>query len=345
MGTKVIVLIAIVLCTVIAVGEIEVYTNGEGYDSSVDLSGNGISYSVTSPRSNVYDFIAMDNGALDPIKRLYIYGDRDYTPDPVQATADVGAGSIIEEDYTSQLTKVLRNRGFNAFESVNAAELRSSMENDIDDGDLPKGLLVVSGNLPNTVYTGSTEDLVFSWLNAGGRLFWVGNPIGSSYATADGTVSVKGYQELFFGKECLNIGGTSSAYSEADNEFGKRLSLLNNKVDYAVNTGLLENALGIGYEQDGYSSIALIKFGEGTICVVGGDYSSNQRSDLAHVIASGINWNSEILGTDDGSVRRSTVHSSVDIPETHGNISVYIHVGGDFTVYGRAFSLGPETAP
>ncbi|MFA6719509.1 MAG: hypothetical protein WCS15_10555, partial [Prevotella sp.] len=205
-------------------------------------------------------------------------------------------------------------------------------------------VVVISGALPDTVYTGISSDYIFNWMSNGGTLHWLGSLLGSCYATTTDIVTVTGdYQTLFFGGYCLNTTDTSDADSEIDdNEYGDLLSIKNANVKYAVDMTamktLTNDCLFVGFTKDGYASIAFVKYGNGMICVLGGDYSNYQLSDLAQIITSQLCYSSKLIDSYNGSVTRSTSTGTIlaTVP-TNRNIVVYIYLGGDYPVYGEAF--------
>jgi hypothetical protein len=336
---KKLVIIALLICVIVIGGETAIYVTGtHTYSAYSDIDGN---YSVYSSGSDVYSAILTDNGSFDSIDTVYIYYDETYASLVNSVTVEVGAKTLTQEYYVEQLINTLNYRGLNNITILNASELAEKLSG--DSSSVAKGLVVLSGALPDTVYTGNSNDLILKWIGSGGSLYWAGNLLGAYYSTTDGLISVEGdYQALFLGTDCLNETDASTAYSEiTDNSYCADLSLMNNDVRYGVNTSSLEAGtyLTVGFEDDGYSSITFVKCGNGMVCVMGGDYSNNQRNDLAAVMCAGLCYSSEEICCQEGSVTRTTVNGILSIPEAHGNLVVYIYLGGYFAVYGESFEF------
>lgn len=317
------------------VGEYVAYGNIYHYDSSASEDG---SYSIYDSGSHGYTATISDNGSFVAPTEFLIYYDESYGSLVHDVTVEIGAKKLTQEYYLSQLVNNLKYYSVTAVRYVNATELADALS----ESGQGKGLIVISGALPETVYRGESTDLIFSWIHSGGSLYWAGESIGRYCGLADGTVkSVESdYQSLFLGEsDCLNNQTEDGrAYSEiTDNHYRQTLSLKNNDVLYGVKN-TVAGTLSIGFTQDGYASVSLLKNGDGMVCVFGGNYSNNQRMDMATVIASGICYCSHELGCNTGTVTRGTVSGSfADMPSVHGNLSIFIYLGGDFSVYGKAF--------
>lgn len=305
------------------------------------MEDGGVSFTVSAPGSKDYDVVVSDNGSHSAVERLYVYHDESYASDYSDVEVAVGAKALDQSYYVDQIAPTLRYRGVEDVEVLDADSLREALLSDISAGTCSSaGLLVLSGAFPDTVYTGHVDDPVLQWTSAGGSLYWLGNLIGKQYATADGLVPVEGYQQLLFGAECLNTGDAEKAYSEVDNGYCHALSITNNSVRYGVDCSRIADraSLAIGFQEDGYASIALVQYGSGMICVVAGDYSNMQRADLAQVIASGIGPESRIVAHVSGTVS-GTEHGSVEVPAGSTGLSAYICLGGYYPVYCKEFSL------
>jgi hypothetical protein len=335
-----IVAISLVLVFVVVIGEVVVYGMGsDRYSSDASYDSGTIGYSLSATGSKEYS-VAIMNGGLDPIDELYIYYDESHATVYENPSIALGGMPLTQSYYIGQLTNSLNVRGFTNVTMLNADELEERMLDDISTT-FSKGLVVIAGSLPDTVYQGNASDTIFNWLQDGGRLYWAGNLLGAFYSTTDDIIDVPtGYQTLFFGSECLNTGDTDTALSGIDNGYRSAFSIINNKVMFGVNTSMLVSTahLAIGYTEEGYGSIVMTEFGNGMICVLGGDYSNNQRTDMAQVIASNICYSSTILKVEEG-IASGNTGSQIDIGSVTGNISVYVYFGGFFTVYGKLHSF------
>lgn len=336
---RIIEIIAVVTLAVILIGEVLVYTSGsDDFNVDASTSDDGISYSISVNGSQPYYVSVFDNGTQPSMEIVYIYHDERYVSNHQTETGPIGSIPAEPPYYIDQLVKNLKMRGVTAI-ILDADELKETLEKDVL-GSVRNSLVSVSGVFPDTMYTGNSDDLIFEWLNKGGRLYWVGGLIGAFYSTVTELVPVDGYQQLFFGSECLNTGETDFASADVqENELRYMLSLKNNRVKYAVDVGKLPAGVGylaLGYSEDDYSSIVFTEYGEGNICIMGGDLSRSQWSDLSQVIASGICHQTTVIDHAEGSVRYDTVTGTVDIGDAD-NVVVYIYLGGYYPVYGRTF--------
>ena len=343
------VIFALVVAAVL-IGEVYVYTLDNGrYSYEIEVTDDGIGYSVTSAGSVNYSVLVLDNHGFKKIDSYYVYYDGDYGSMVESVPVPVGARAFTQEYYITQLIKMLEIRGICNVEVLNASKLGAALSSDLSDPTAPpvnKGLVVLSGALPDTVY-GSGNELMTDWIKAGGSLYWAGNLLGAYYATAGGgIVPVAGdYETQFFGKQCLNKDGPETAFHDVDtNGYRHTLSMRNNGIRYGVDISGMPNAMMIGYTDGTYGSTAMVGLGDGMICVLGGDYSNEQRHDLAQVIASGICYLTTDAGYVNGEIKRNTVNGTIDMSFVIGdNYVVYIYYGGYFPIYGR--TVGWEAGP
>lgn len=338
---KVVVIIAVVMLAVILIGEAVVYTsNYTDYSAEASMSGGKISYKVSADGSKTYSVVISDNGDYDRIQKLVMYYDKSYPTDYAEVEADVGAPKLDQAYYLKQMKALLEFRGITDVSYANAAELKQILRESVDAGNAGGlGVLFISGVMPDTVYTGSSNDIIFEWLNAGGSLYWAANLIGCEYGKADGSiVAVDGYQNLFFGSECLNTDkDLNKAYSDySGNTYREALSLSNNSVRYALDPSKISgrSVTALGYEEKGYASIASVQYGSGAVFVFGGDYSDYQRYDMTQVMASGLGPSSELVKHVKGTVARGTVTATVDLDGANVT-DAYIYLGGYYPVYGK----------
>lgn len=328
-------LIAIAVIAVIIAGEVYIYSfnSEEKYSIGASISEGGLSYSVYSGISNQYDVVITDNGDFIPSSEYYIYYDETYASNLKEVIQPIGSTKLDQSYYYSQLVLQLENRGI-ATTTVNADELREKLDGDIASLGCEKGLIVLSGAPPDTVYSGKDTDTIMKWITAGGRLYWAGGAIGSCYSTKDKVIPVEtDYQQLFFGvSDCLNMNGNEKAYEDDNsNQYRNALSLSSNALRYAPDTASIPDSITLGYTDGKYSSISLVRHGSGMICIVAGDYSNDQRSDLAQMVSSNICYQSEMIDHKSGTVTRGSVSGICDI-HASGHVSVYIYLGGYYLV-------------
>ena len=344
---RIIEIIAILILATVIIGEVVVYTTGPSkYSSDVEFENGIISYSLSAKGSETYAVIVMDNGDMAAMTEIYIYFDESHKTNYEDVLVPIGAKPLDQKYYVDQLVRQLEYRGAGKVIVLNAEELAEALEQDITTGSYAKGLVMISGALPDTVYSGNSTDIIFDWMNDGGRLYWLGNLIGSYYSTKDAICDLGDKQMLFFGASCLNTEGVDKAFSDVSgNGLRNDLSLMNNSVKYGIDPVALsavkgsDKVLAFGYSQDRYASIVMTDFGKGMICVIGGDYSNDQRSDLAQVLSSQICYDTETIEVITGSVTRKTITDTYDLQSTVKNLAIYIYLGGYYSVHGNFFSF------
>lgn len=344
------VIISVCIIGLILIGEAYIYTfNADSaYRADASVSADGVHYSAYSGISNRYDVVVTDNGSLPPVSEYYVYYDVDYVSAAKETNHPIGGKELNQEYYVSQLVHQLENRGISP-KIINASEFAEMLNSG---NEKSKAVIVVSGVLPETVYAGDTFNAILPWIDAGGRLYWAGNLLGAYYSTADKIIPVQGNYELsFFGVECLNKNtDLNKSYTPvSSNDYRDRLCLTNNSVRYAVNVSALFSAsvpcLELGYTEEGYASAALVKCGSGQICLLGGDYSNYQRADLVQILASGLTYQSDLVGYAKGIVTRNTVSDTINTPiDSSRHYSVYVYFGGYYPEYGRCYDFR-GTAP
>ena len=335
--------IFVVIVAAVLVGEAYVYTLDNGrHSSEMTINGDGdLEFSLTSKGSEQYSVVVSDNGKFERIEKYYIYYDADYGSVLERPWVPIGAKELTQEYYISQLVTMLNIRGVCGIEILNAADLKIAMEKDVADGTCTsRGLAVLSGALPDTIYGGAAGDLIFGWIEDGGSLYWAGNVLGKYYATAGkAIVEVTGYEALFFfGLSCVSDDDDRELSDITSNSYRSSLSMMNNSIRYGIDpSGFPVVNLTVGYTKDGYCSSVLYERGSGMICVLAGDLSNNQRHDLAQIMASGLSPYSAEAGYAEGEVKRNTVKGTIDGSSfvTGNNYTAYVYYGGYFTVYGK----------
>lgn len=334
------VLLAVVLCAVVLAGEVLAYgPNPHSYGSDCSVRDGTVHVSVSSSGSDTYSVIFMDNGDFSPPAQLYILIDERYDEnfDEVSETANL---KKTDQRYAAEQVSIsLRIRGFSDIVVCSGEQLLSAMTDDIGKG-VPKGLLVMTYALPEGVYSGSEDDLLFDWIAEGNSMYWMDSPAGAFSRSGDEIMSVENGQTLFFGRECVNTGGADLALYAGDNpELTKALALKWNRTMNGINASGIEGAVSMGFLQDGFSTVSMVPFGKGMICVLGGAYDRNQCDDVSQIISSGISCYSDVLRIDSGTVTRGTSYITFEMPKGTEKVHVSVLMGGYYTVYGEAFDV------
>ena len=335
---KPIVVIAVALIAVMLMGQVVLSTSSSSdYFFSVSVDGDDATYTISSKVPKEYALAVNDLGTYSVVDSVTIYYDVSRPCIAQSSTVAVGSMPLSQESYKDYLVTLLKSQGIEDIRFIDAAGLREHMIQPADPSD---ALVVLSGVLPDTVYTGAFSDPVFSWLADGGRLYWIGSEIGSCYSTSGGgVVPVSSNQKLFFGVDCINPHAESKVLDEVEGDvYRSALSLINNDVRYGLDTDAITDrpTLSMGYTDGVYDSVSLVQYGEGMVCVFGGDYSVDQIRDVSKVIASSISPVTVSVDVVYGDVN-GTVAGTFTF--TGGNMSAYVCLGGIWSVYGKAVGL------
>lgn len=337
MNDRKLLIAAVIAVLVIVGGEAYIYCND--WNSMYDVRFSGNEVTIDADSSVVYDIVSIDNDDLERSSKVILY----YDPaqgEALDETHHATGGTYLDQKYyISQLRIQLEYRGTDTV-TMDAEELRDMMESSVGSGVCDQSVVMVSGAIPDTVYSGSESDIVVRWLDMGGRIYWAGGIIGQYSSSSDGTVEDLGTdrQSLFLGAVCQNP-DIAYGLEETDAEWKDALCLAGNGTGYAIDPTKTESSLAMGFTDGTYSSICLVGKGSGMVCVLGGVLSNDQRSDMAQVISSGATDGSVLVDHIHGSVTRTAVTETVDIGDSPGNIVIYAYLGGYFTVKGNSTTL------
>ena len=330
------------LCAVVIAGEFMAYgPNVHNYSADAERNGSTVDISVSTSGSDTYSAIVMDNGTHPAMTQLYIYSDIRYD-EFFDDASDFIKMKKLNFNYTvDQIIRTLSVRGFDKISVLYDKELLEAMESDIT-GPVSKGLLLLSYGLPESIYSGSPDDVLFKWIEQGGFVYSMSSPLGMFYHSDDGLVTVDDFQDLFFGKECMNpvvesvMSTTDIAHGVIDgNGLTKALALKWNRIQYALDVSSISGAFAMGFSEGNYSTVSMVPFGSGMICVLGGIYDRQQCDDFSQIIASGVSCYTQVIEIHQGSFTRESVNLHSDIPAGMTNVSVFVSIGGYYVTYGR----------
>ncbi len=335
--TTPLVILAVVLCAAVVLGEVFTYgINTHNFSSDAEFTSGTLNYSVSSNGSDTYSVVLMDENGFEPIKDLHIYVDErydDYYNDVLKKSNLIYTQ---EQYYSEQIQKHLRIRGFDDVTLVDSKGLIGFIDATWDDP-MGHGLYVTSYALPSEIYSEDNSYKLIEWVNRGGSLYWSSSEIGRFHVDENGLHEVTNNQVLFFGKECINTGDLENATCVVDNDFRTALTLQDSGLKFALNTSGIPDSLSMGYSEDGYSSISFVKRGNGMICIIGTMTEIiPQMEDTAQIIASGLTYSSEVVRYVKGDVVRGIVNGTLDCISV-GNNRAYIYIGGTYTLYGRCY--------
>jgi len=318
---------AVFIILIVVIGEIVVVTSThDDFSTSIQVSDDSISYRIESDAAHEYAVVSMMDSLGAP-KGVYVYFDPDYKSMSGIGLSATGGWSLDEKYYVEQLSTTFMIRGIDDIKIIDANRMSELMSKSGDG----QALIMLSGSLPDTVYDGTSDSLILEWLSSGGRLYWMGNVLGKYMSSGQTVTEIDHGTSLFLGSDdCID---SESHYGDTEidsNGFHDALYLQTFGTTFAVNTSLLpEDSVyqSIGYTDGVRSSITLVEYADGMVCVIGGEFSIDQRVDLAQVVASGVGPRTVILEDHKGSVQGGLEGA---VPKGD---SVFIILGGFYTVY------------
>ena len=331
-----IVLMSVAIIALVLAGGIVTYNPGiYVYDAEAEWHEGGVDFEASSSAGSVYDALLLDNRGAVSVTELWIYLDDGYDRFFDEVAQLPGMVRQDQRYYVEQSVKTLALRGFTEVRVCDAAALAEVVQ-DLA-GSAGVGILTYSYALPSEVYAGAPDDPILEWIHAGGTLYWVGSEIGGYYTDGSGLHRVADGQTLFLGRKCVNTAGVSAATgkTEADG-LTDALCLYNANVLFGLDTSGLDDCLSLGFEESGYSSIALVRSADGMVVVVAGKPDYYRTDDLAQVIAAGLTYSTVLVdSTRDGI--RGTASGSLASDGALTDPALYIFFGGHYLVRGVLF--------
>lgn len=331
---KMIIVITLALVVVMLIGQWYAYVSPPQHNSHVELNGNEISYSVDSEGVREYKAVLFDNADYVPMEKVYLYYDEEYASNVDENTSPpIGSPSYTQSYFIEQMEHFLPYRGMDQIERVDAERSKALMEEQIASGTCRgKGILLASGSIPDILFSGDSGDLLPTWVDNGGTLYWVGNEIGRYVSNGDemieinGTVALTGVADATF---------SDSNLTKDQSILREELSLLVFDTEYAIDGTGVEH---FGFFDGSYSTVSCIGKGFGQICIVSGKFCMNLNKDLSNVICSGLSYKTSLIGYD---AQEFTDHAEgrMTVPATHGKLSFYIYIGSYHSIYGERYDL------
>ncbi|MFA6802682.1 MAG: hypothetical protein WCR09_04525 [Candidatus Methanomethylophilaceae archaeon] len=303
MGIMTIVVLAVVM---VGIGEASIYfANPYSYGSDVGIGQYSADYSLEAPGRTEYNVISFDNHGVSPVEELIICLDG--------------------TSFYVSIKNELELRGFTNVILAEPEELAAYMGGDASG----RAILFPSGLFPEEVYDGSASDPLFAdWLDEGGSVYW----FGCSEIPDDAYLSAFGLTS-----DSFNVHSVPESVSRSG-EICTQLCLRSSNVYHGLRSDI---GTPLAYvSESGFSSITAMRASEGTMVVMGGDMGDDHASDCAQMIAAGITYATTVLdhaeGMADGSASGEMTYSA----SAAENVTVYVHMGGYYTVYGERFGYG-----
>ena len=234
--------IALAIVAVIFIaGEAYAYLpQDRGFSSDASVNDSTIDYSIGAEGAYVGSATLIDNGDLLPVKELYIYRDPSYRSNVNEGNITAIGSQVFTQDYyIDQLTRNLNFRGMTDIKILNATELKEKLLSDMPSVS-QKGLIIISGAIPDTVFGPSTT-ILEKWIDAGGFLYWAGNVIGRDMSTPDDIVEVN-KQNAMIGTSTFCGWLPAASY---DTELRSKFCYESQRLEFAPNTTTIASAAKI----------------------------------------------------------------------------------------------------
>lgn len=256
-----------------------------------------VSLEVSSPTERLTTLAVRTNGEhANPT--VYIYYDSRYPALQVSEHGALGLIDHLEREFTVLDLKV-------NMQIIDADKLAAL----IDSGDTDPVIIMASGVLPETVYPKGNEPTIAKWMRDGGRLIWIGEPIGY-YRGIKGKLDFDDIEAIresmtkqmmgadYFWSTHFPEWDNSSAADESD--ISQSLGLTYNWVRTGADVHMVKKNNGtiLGRTKafdDGTirTSIALIPIGKGNMTVFGAGVFNQEvelAQDVTRIIMSQIIW-------------------------------------------------------
>lgn len=339
-----ILVMAAVVVAVLLAGEFISYGPGTYVsESEVILDEDGYNIVLDTNYSTEYTVLVTETDANGEPRHLYIYRDFDYA-------------SFIEDSYLDywieKMAAEFEAYNFTDFTIIDAEGIRDMMAGSVYNGTASQtAVLFLTGILPDTVYGEDEDNLFQAWLSAGGFVYWSGAPIGMFVGherTADTLFELVTDDpgDRFFGipgsirtQEANDMAQDHSS----DRYIGEALNIYYDSCNYGVSSDV-PDSLFIGYEKDGYNSIALSRYVDGTgqLCIFGGAFPPSDmqtaHSNILKVFFSGLCYDSVVTMLENSEKGSGEMTISLGIGPTDEAV-VFVMYGSLLGTYGNTYYI------
>ena len=307
------------------------------------MDDDGYNIVLDTNYSTEYTVLVTESESNSEPRHLYIYRDFDYA-------------SFIEDSYLDywigKMQAEFEVYNYTDYVLIDAEGLRDMMAGSVYNGTASQtAVIILTGILPDTVYGPEDDNLFQSWLSAGGFVYWSGAPIGmfvgherSSDVTFELVTDDPG--ERFFGiSGSIRTQEASDLAQEhsSDRYLGEALNVYYDSCNYGVSSEV-PDSLFIGYEKDGYNSIALSRYvgGTGQLCIFGGAFPPSDmqttHSNILKVFFSGLCYDSQVLLLENA--QKGSGSMTVDLGiGPHDNATVFVMYGSLLGTYGNTYYI------
>ena len=308
--------IIIIICALLLIGGLlEVFHPDYGYRSEFSLDDGSISYSLSSFAPAEYNILFTDNHGKESVEALYIYYDEGY------GSSFPDYGSVVE-----QMESRFSDRG------MRTSRADSSVLKEILASSTSKvGIVMGAGTIPEE----SAQDLL-AWIQNGGTVYWTYDVMGQYLSRSDGTyyTAETSMQADFLGSQCTVMERVPAVSKDMSTGYTQVLGMKNREMLGSLDLSLIEVPyLSFGYQIDNRSEVVLLQCGSGTVCVISGDHSMYQITDIVQVACAGLTERSELKSF-------AVQHTDV-LHSTSGSSGFTLDAGTEYVVYSYVSGLNP----
>lgn len=305
-------------------------------DVSVERSGEAAVVTIDTNYSLGYTAASLVTESMREVESYAVWYDEAY---PVQGDRDAILAGI---DHL-RLSFENNHSELSAIDTAGLAGIMGSRDTSV-------AVVFITGTLPDTVYTGSDDDPIFGWLEAGGAMYWINGKIGRTSASADGALTaVHDADVLFFGSDGVVNPSAADTYTRNISEgsltdvMGIYYGETTNGVDCSR---LTSDHLTLDCDDGRYSAVAFVRYhgGTGTIGVFGGHlkYEAVPTSVMASVsqaVISRLSYDTVLIDHAEGSGS-----AEVELECGGDGAYVFVYFGEMNTVWGACIPVPADGA-
>jgi len=308
------------LIAVLLIGEFVSYSNPYYCNIDAKLTEDYISYSLDTNLSIQYTAVSLDNGGIyDYITEYVVLVDDKY---PMNLSYEAFNFSL------ANISSFLSDAGLD-LKRKSTDEIVEIIKTGIDH-ETSTAIFFIAGTLPSEIYDGTKNSIIFDWLKTGGVMYW-GNGVLGKYVSEKhkniSTIPLDICSTLFFGKPgAINNTDVRTYEKNLINEsLTDIMGVFYNECTFGIKTDSLDNSLGLDYSVDGFRSVSLTKYhdGSGMVVVFGGFIVKDSAPSIAQVIASSLNYSTKIIDWTNEMICGST-SNHLDYQD---HPSIYIYLG------------------
>lgn len=326
-------ILAIAMIAVIATGLVISFIPGlYTYDVSFEERDGTVSYEFNSNVGIDTNAVMIGNTGLFDVEEVF-------------ALLDPAYATLNDYDKVSKMLEGLSIHLSARGVSMHVVDAQGMVDRITSADPSGTAMLIATGSIPYVLYDGPRDCPLTDWLDRGGVLISVATTLGkyvSNGPESSDIVESEGYGTLFAG-----VGDEEFMYSEqkmlanagCNESVRDALNFYMNEYTHGIRAGSIPDSINLGYvSDDGYSAACAFRSGNGMIMNFGVSIGSHEHfnKQVAQIIASGIDYGSEILEVQIGNTRGDR-SGSFEVTRT---CVIYAFVGFTDAVYAEKYVPG-----